>query len=249
MPLFLVVCSDTVENRKLYQLTYRGCEVWKRAIARQRGQTPAPRPKKPAKRRPGVSFAAATSGAPSAVPAASAALAPASSEAVPTLEAPAPPPQLLVADPGTASPGTSARPCPATRRRGGHRPVGTQRSAPSVEQPQVDSHSEAATPPPSSDGATPAASTADLANLVAQLTALVTSATKLIEVLSPMASLAPTTVNTHQLHVCSQRKTNSNWSAPAALDGKELRALTEKADPAQRDGAKKKKKKKKKKKN
>ncbi|XP_049861539.1 translation initiation factor IF-2-like [Schistocerca gregaria] len=209
--------------------SYRGCEVWKRAIARQRGQTPAPRPKKPATRRPGVSFAAATSGAPSAVPAASAdpppaarqrgqtpaprpkkpatrrpgvsfAAAtsgapsavpaasadppPAAFDAVPIPEAPAPPPQLLVADPGTASPGTSAGPRPANRRRGGQRPVGTQRSAPSVGQPQVDSHSESATTPPSSDGAAPAASTADLANLVAQLTALVTSATKLIEVLS-----------------------------------------------------------------
>ncbi|XP_047115666.1 nematocyst expressed protein 3-like [Schistocerca piceifrons] len=193
--------------KKDSHLPYRGCEVWKRAIARQRGQTPAPRPKKPATRRPGVSFAAATSGAPSAVPAASAALAPAASEAVPTPEAPAPPPQLLVADPGTASPGTSAGPRSANRRRGGHRPMGTQRSAPSVEQPQVDSHSEVATPPPSSDGAAPAASTGDLANLVTQLTALVTSATKLIEVLSqqltsavPMASPAPAAVNTHQLH-------------------------------------------------
>ncbi|XP_049852893.1 uncharacterized protein LOC126334559 [Schistocerca gregaria] len=89
----------------------------------------------------------------------------------------------------------------------GQRPVGTQRSAPSVEQPQVDSPSESATPPPSSDGAAPAASTADLANLVAQRTALVTSATKLIEALSqqltaavPLASPAPTAVNTHQLH-------------------------------------------------
>ncbi|XP_049816422.1 nematocyst expressed protein 3-like [Schistocerca nitens] len=187
--------------------SYRGCKVWKRAIARQRGQTPAPRPKKPATRRPGVSFAAATSRAPSAVPAASAAPAPAASEAVPTPEAPAPRPQLLVAEPGTASPGTSARPRPANRWRGGHRTVGTQRSAPSVKQPQVDSHSEAAAPPPSSAGAAPAASTADLANLVAQLTALVTSATKLIEVLSqqltaavPMAYPAPTAVNTHQLH-------------------------------------------------
>ncbi|XP_049814042.1 uncharacterized protein LOC126260746 [Schistocerca nitens] len=250
MPLFLVVCSDTVENRKLYQLTrvadvpvqtedlrsrrgpvqkcsprpptekptcalcggahvdsYRGCEVWKRAIARQRGQTPAPHQKKPATRRPGVSFAAATSGTPSAAPAASVAPAPAASEAVPTPEAPTPPPQLPVAAPGTAFPGTSAGPRPANRRRGGHRPVGTQRLAPSVEQPQVGSHSEAATPPPSSAGAAPAASTADLANLVAQLTALVTSATKLIEVLSqhlaaavPMASPAPTAVNTHQPH-------------------------------------------------
>ncbi|XP_049829038.1 skin secretory protein xP2-like [Schistocerca gregaria] len=85
--------------------SYRGCEVWKRAIARQRGQTPAPRPKKPANRLSGVSFAAATSGAPSAAPAESAAPAPAASEAVPTPEAPAPPPQLPVADPGTASPG------------------------------------------------------------------------------------------------------------------------------------------------
>ncbi|XP_049789676.1 nascent polypeptide-associated complex subunit alpha, muscle-specific form-like [Schistocerca nitens] len=175
MPLFLVVCSDTVENRKLYRLTYRGCEVWKRAIARQRGQTPAPHQKKPATRRPGVSFAAATSGTPSAAPAASVAPAPAASEAVPTPEAPTPPPQLPVAAPGTAFPGTSAGPRPANRRRGGHRPVGTQRLAPSVEQPQVDSHSEAATPPPSSAGAAPAASTADLANLVAQLTALVTN--------------------------------------------------------------------------
>ncbi|XP_049838025.1 mucin-5AC-like [Schistocerca gregaria] len=186
---------------------YRGCEVWKRAITRQRGQTPAPRPKKPATRRPGVSFAAATSGAPSAVPAASAAPAPVAFDAVPIPEDPAPPPQLLVADPGTASPRTTAGPRPANRRRGGQRPVGTQRSASSVEQPQVDSHSESATPPPSSDGATPAASTTDLANLIAQLTALVTSATKLIEVLSqqltaavPMASPAPTAVNTHQLH-------------------------------------------------
>ncbi|XP_049829072.1 nischarin-like [Schistocerca gregaria] len=186
--------------------SYRGCEVWKRAIARQRGQTPAPHPKKPATRRPGVSFAAATSGAPSAVPAASAAPAPAASDAVPIPEAPAPP-QLLVADPGTASPGPSARPRPANRLRGGQRPVGTQSSAPSVDRPQVDSPSESATPPPSSDGAAPAASTADLANLVAQLTALVTSATKLIEVLSqqltaavPLASPAPTAVNTHQLH-------------------------------------------------
>ncbi|XP_049813907.1 proline-rich protein 36-like [Schistocerca nitens] len=154
---------------------YRGCEVWKRAIDCQRGQTPAPRPKKPATRRPGVSFAAATSGAPSAVPAASAAPAPAASEAVPPPAAPAPPPQLLVADPGTASPGTSAGPRPADRRREGCRPMGAQRSAPSVAQPQVDSPSEAATPPPSSDGAAPAASTADLANLVAQLTALVTT--------------------------------------------------------------------------
>ncbi|XP_049835178.1 uncharacterized protein LOC126278944 [Schistocerca gregaria] len=168
-----------------------------------------PHPKKPATRRPGVSFAAATSGAPSAVPAASAAPAPApaASDAVPIPEAPAPPPQLLVADPGTASPGPSATPRPANRLRGGQRPVGTQRSAPSVEQPQMDSPSESATPPPSSDGAAPAASTADLANLAAQLTALVTSATKLIEVLSqqltaavPMASPAPTAVTTHQLH-------------------------------------------------
>ncbi|XP_049792274.1 translation initiation factor IF-2-like [Schistocerca nitens] len=108
---------------------------------------------------------------PSAVLTASAAPAPAASEAVPTPEAPAPPPQLLVADPGTASAEASAGPRPANSRRGGHRPVGTQRSAPSVQQPQVDSHSEAATPPPSSDGTAPAASTADLANLVAQLTA------------------------------------------------------------------------------
>ncbi|XP_049832849.1 nucleolar protein dao-5-like [Schistocerca gregaria] len=187
--------------------SYRGCEVWKRAIARQRGQTPAPHPKKPATRRPGVSFAAATSGAPSAVLAASAAPAPAASDAAPIPEAPALPPQLLVADPGTASPGPSARSRPANRLRGGRRPVGTQRSAPSVEQPQVDSHSESATPPPSSDGAAPAASTADLANLVAQLTAWVTSATKLIEALSqqltaavPLASSAPNAVNTHQLH-------------------------------------------------
>ncbi|XP_049852540.1 proline-rich protein 36-like [Schistocerca gregaria] len=186
--------------------SYRGCEVWKRAIARQRGQTPAPHPKKPATRRPGVSFAAASGGA-LTVPAASAAPAPAASDGVPIPEAPAPPPQLLVADAGTVSPGPSARPRPANRLRGGQRPVGTQRSAPSVEQPQVDSPSESATPPPSSDGATPAASTADLANLVAQLTALVTSATKLIEALSqqltaavPLASPAPTAVNTHQLH-------------------------------------------------
>ncbi|XP_046980439.1 uncharacterized protein LOC124545535 [Schistocerca americana] len=246
MPLFLVVCSDTVENRKLYQLTrvadvpvqtedlrsrrgsacprppsekptcalcggahvasYRGCEVWKRAIARQRGQTPAPHQKKLATRRPGVSFAAATSGTPSAAPATSVP-APAASEAVPTPEAPAPPPPPPVAVPGTASPGPSAGPRPTNRRRGGHRPVGTQRSAPSVEQPQVDSHSEAATPPLSCAGAAPAVSTADLANLVAQLTALVTSATKLIEVLSqqltaavPMASPAPTAANTQQPH-------------------------------------------------
>ncbi|XP_049855359.1 nematocyst expressed protein 3-like [Schistocerca gregaria] len=98
------------------------------------------------------SFAAATSGAPSAVPAASAAPAPAASDAVPIPEAPAPPPQLLVADPGTACPEPSARPRPANRLRGGQRPVGTQRSAPSVEQPKVDSPSESATPPPSSDG-------------------------------------------------------------------------------------------------
>ncbi|XP_046988359.1 translation initiation factor IF-2-like [Schistocerca americana] len=182
-------------------------DVWKRAIARQRGQTPAPRPKTPATRRPGVSFAAAASGAPSAVPTASVAPAPTASKAVLTPEAPVPPPQLLVTEPGAASPGTSAGLRPANRRRGGRRPVGTERSAPSVEQPQVDSHSEAATPPPSSDGAAPAASTADLTNLVAQLTALVTSATKLIEVLSqqltaavPMAAPAPTGVNTHQLH-------------------------------------------------
>ncbi|XP_049838082.1 uncharacterized protein LOC126282468 [Schistocerca gregaria] len=84
--------------------SYRRCEVWKRAIARQHGQTPAPHPKKPATRQRGVSFTAATSGAPSAVTAASAAPAPATSEAVPIPEAPAPPPQLLVADPGTASP-------------------------------------------------------------------------------------------------------------------------------------------------
>ncbi|XP_049839355.1 mucin-5AC-like [Schistocerca gregaria] len=96
-----------------HMASYRGCEVWKRAIARQRGQTPAPHPKKPATRQPGVSFAAATSGAPSAVPAASAAPAPAASDAVPIPEAPAPPPQLLVADPGTASPGPSATPRPA----------------------------------------------------------------------------------------------------------------------------------------
>ncbi|XP_049835161.1 nematocyst expressed protein 3-like [Schistocerca gregaria] len=155
-----------------------------------------------ATRRPGVSFAAATSGAPSAVPAASAAPAPAASDAVPIPEAPAPPPQLLVADPGTASPGPSARLRPANRLRGGQRPVGTQRSAPSVEQPQVDSPSESATPP--SDGAAPAASTADLANLVAQLTALVTSATKVLSqqltAAVPLASPAPTAVNTHQLH-------------------------------------------------
>ncbi|XP_049840999.1 uncharacterized protein LOC126291542 [Schistocerca gregaria] len=187
--------------------SYRGCEVWKRAIARQRGQTPATRPKKPATRRAGVFFAEETSGAPSAVPAASAAPAPAASDAEPIPEAPAPPPQLIVADPGTASPGPSATPRPANRLRGGQRPVGTQRSAPSVEQPQVDSPSESATPPPSSDGAAPAASTADLSNLVAQLTALVTSATKLVEALSqqltaavPMASPAPTAVNTRQLH-------------------------------------------------
>ncbi|XP_047122232.1 nematocyst expressed protein 3-like [Schistocerca piceifrons] len=150
---------------------------------------------------PGVTWA------PSAVPTASAAPAPAASEAVPTPEAPAPPPQLLVTEPGTASPEASAGPRPANRRLGGHRPVGTQRSAPSVEQLQVDSRSEAATPPPSNDGAAPAASTADLAILVAQLTALVTSAMKLIEVLSqqltaavPMAAPVPTAVNTHQLH-------------------------------------------------
>ncbi|XP_049855365.1 transcriptional regulatory protein AlgP-like [Schistocerca gregaria] len=170
--------------------SYRGCEVWKRAIAHQRGQTPAPHPKKPATRRPGASFAAATSGAPSAVPAASAPPAPAASVAIPTPEAPAPTPQMLVADPSTASPGTSPGPRSANRRRGGHRPVGTRRSAPSVEQPQVDSHSDADTPPPSSDGAAPAASTADLANLVAQLTALVTSTMKLIEVLSQQLSAA-----------------------------------------------------------
>ncbi|XP_049808995.1 skin secretory protein xP2-like [Schistocerca nitens] len=209
------VCSSPIEKRAKQDFApdadgfvparYRGCGVWKRAIARQRGQTPAPRPKKPATRRPGFSFAAAKSGAPSAVTAASAAPAPAASEAVPTPAAPAPPPQLLVADPGTASPGTSAGSHPANRRRGGRRPVGTQRSGPSVEQPQVDSHSDAATPPPSSAGAAPAASTADLANLVAQLTALVTSATKLIEVLSQqltaavlMASAAPTAVNPHR---------------------------------------------------
>ncbi|XP_047106333.1 skin secretory protein xP2-like [Schistocerca piceifrons] len=122
--------------KKDSHLPYRGCEVWKRAIARQRGQTPAPCLKKPATRRPGVSFAAATSEAPFAVPAGSAAPAPAASEAVPMPEAPAPPPQLLVADLSTASPGTSAEPRPANRRRGGHRPVGTQHSAPSVEQPQ-----------------------------------------------------------------------------------------------------------------
>ncbi|XP_049845402.1 uncharacterized protein LOC126298127 [Schistocerca gregaria] len=98
--------------------SYRGCEVWKRAIGRQRGQTPAPLPKKPATRRPGVCFAAATSGAPSAVPAASTPPASAASEAVPTPEAPAPTPQMLVADPGTASPGTSAGLRPANRRRG-----------------------------------------------------------------------------------------------------------------------------------
>ncbi|XP_046980817.1 nematocyst expressed protein 3-like [Schistocerca americana] len=208
MPLFLVVCSDTVENRKLCQLTrVADVPVWKRTIARQRGQTPAPRPKKPATRRPGVSFAAAASGEPSAAPTASAAPAPAASEALPTPEAPAPPSQLLVAELGAASPGTSAGLRPANRRRGGQRPVGTQRSAPSVEQPQVDSHSAAAAPPPSSDGAAPAASAADLANLVAQLTALVTSAMKLIEVLSqqltavvPMAAPAPTAVNPHQMH-------------------------------------------------
>ncbi|XP_049828853.1 uncharacterized protein LOC126267594 [Schistocerca gregaria] len=187
--------------------SYRGCEVWKSAIARQCGQTPAPHPNKPETRRPGVSFAAETSGAPSAVPAASAAPAPAASDAVPIPEAPAPPPQLLVADPGTAFPGPSARPRPTNRLRGGQRPVGTQSSATSVERPQVDSPSESATPLPSSDGAAPAASTADLANLVAQLTALVTSATKLIEALSqqltaavPLASPAPTAVNTQQLH-------------------------------------------------
>ncbi|XP_046989034.1 verprolin-like [Schistocerca americana] len=186
--------------------SYRGCEVWKRAIARQRGQTPAPHQKKLATRRPGVSFAAATSGTSSAAPATSVP-APAASEAVPTPEAPAPPPPQPVAVPGTASPGPSAGPRPTNRRRGGHRPVGTQRSAPSVEQPQVDSHSEAATPPLSCAGAAPAVSTADLANLVAQLTALVTSATKLIDVLSqqltaavPMASPAPTAANTQQPH-------------------------------------------------
>ncbi|XP_046988335.1 sterile alpha motif domain-containing protein 1-like [Schistocerca americana] len=187
--------------------SYRGCEVWKRAIARQLGQTPVPHPKQPATRRPGGSFAAAASGAPSAVPTASVAPAPAASEAVPTPEAPAPPPQPLVAGPGAASPGTSAGLRPSNRRRGGHCPVGTQRSAPSVEQPQVDSHSAAAAPPPSSDRAAPAASTADLADLVAQLTALVTNATKLIEVLSQqltaavlMAAPAPTAVNPHQMH-------------------------------------------------
>ncbi|XP_047105043.1 sterile alpha motif domain-containing protein 1-like [Schistocerca piceifrons] len=58
----------------------------------------------------GVSFAAAASGATSAVPTASAAPTPAASEVVPTPEAPAPPPQLLVAEPGTASPEASRRP-------------------------------------------------------------------------------------------------------------------------------------------
>ncbi|XP_047115741.1 transcriptional regulatory protein AlgP-like [Schistocerca piceifrons] len=144
---------------------------------------------------------------PSAVPTASAAPAPTTSEAVPIPEAPAPQPQPLVAEPEAASPGTSAGLRPVCRRRGGQRPVGTQRSAPSVEQPQAVSHSEAATPPPSCDGAVPAASTADLADLVAQLTALVTSAKKLIEVVSqqltaavPIAAPALTAVNAHQLH-------------------------------------------------
>ncbi|XP_046987369.1 atherin-like [Schistocerca americana] len=58
----------------------------------------------------GVSFAAAASGATSAVPTASAAPTPAASEAVPTPEAPAPPPQLLVAEPGTASAEASRQP-------------------------------------------------------------------------------------------------------------------------------------------
>ncbi|XP_049852297.1 uncharacterized protein LOC126330225 [Schistocerca gregaria] len=229
MPLFLVVCSETVENRILYQLTrVADVPVQTEDLRSRRGSAcprpptekptcalcggahvpsyRGPHPKKPATRRPGVSFAVASGGA-LTVPAASAAPAPATSDGVPIPEAPAPPPQLLVADPGTVSPGPSARPRPANRLRGGQRPVGTQRSAPSVEQPQVDSPSESATPPPSSDGATPAASTADLANLVAQLTALVTNATKLIEALSqqltaavPLASPAPTAVNTHQLH-------------------------------------------------
>ncbi|XP_049809225.1 translation initiation factor IF-2-like [Schistocerca nitens] len=150
MPLFLVVCSDTVENRRAcpppptekptralcggaHVASYRGREVWKRAIARQRGQTPAPRPKKPATRRPGVSFAAAASGAATgaapSLPTASDAPDPAASEGVPTPEATAPPQQPTVAEPITASPTTSTRPRPANRRRDGRRPVGPQRSA------------------------------------------------------------------------------------------------------------------------
>ncbi|XP_049794592.1 nematocyst expressed protein 3-like [Schistocerca nitens] len=235
MPLFLVVCSDTVENRKLYQLTRvadvpvrtedlrsrrgpvhcfrcqemnhvaRHCSMPDRCVPRRTSVPPS------AHREANMCTlwrcTAAATGASSALPTASAAPSPAASEAVPTPEAPAPPPQPLVAEPGTASPVASSGPPPANRRRGVRRPEGTQCSATSVEQPQVDSHSEAASPPPSSDGAPPAASTPDLANLVAQLTALVTSATKLIEVLSqqltaavPMAALAPTAVNTHQLH-------------------------------------------------
>ncbi|XP_047104492.1 translation initiation factor IF-2-like [Schistocerca piceifrons] len=213
-------------GRDLYRVTLRTADDYRRVtqeasergipfythasapdkVLKIRGQTPAPHQKKLATRRPGVSFAAATSGTSSAAPATSVP-APAASEAVPTPEAPAPPPPQPVAVPGTASPGPSAGPRPTNRRRGGHRPVGTQRSAPSVEQPQVDSHSEAATPPLSCAGAAPAVSTADLANLVAQLTALVTSATKLIDVLSqqltaavPMASPAPTAANTQQPH-------------------------------------------------
>ncbi|XP_047106528.1 nematocyst expressed protein 3-like [Schistocerca piceifrons] len=150
---------------------------------------------------------AAASGASSSLPTASDAPAPAASEDVLTPEATAPPQQPSVAEPRAASPTASAGPRPANRRRGGRRPVGTQLLATSVEQPQVDSHSEAAAPPPSSDEAAPAASTVDLANLVAQLTALVTSTTKLIEALSqqltavvPTATPAPTAVNPHQLH-------------------------------------------------
>ncbi|XP_049828925.1 uncharacterized protein LOC126267667 [Schistocerca gregaria] len=129
--------------------------------------------------------------------------APAASEDVSTPEATAPPPS-------TASHTMSTRPRPANRRLAGSTPRGY---------PAIDYDSragpgglsqKAAAPPPSSDGAAPAASIANLANIVAQLTALVTNTTKLIEVLSQqltaavlMAAPATTTVNPQQLH---QRK-------------------------------------------
>ncbi|XP_049806934.1 translation initiation factor IF-2-like [Schistocerca nitens] len=131
MPLFLVVCSDTVEKRKLYQLTrVADVPVQTEDLRSRRGVEACHRsptwPNTRATSEEASKETAAASGAPSAVPPASAAPAPAASEAVPTPEAPAPPPQLLVAEPGAASPGTSAGLRPANRRRGGRHPVGTQ---------------------------------------------------------------------------------------------------------------------------
>ncbi|XP_046987156.1 uncharacterized protein LOC124576016 [Schistocerca americana] len=183
-------------------IRYRGCEAWRRASARQRGQPVAAKQKKSAKAEPTISHATVVArglaprrpnsdDADHAGPQARRRNGDSHTRDVfedagarhPLLNCATPPAQNS-SDP---EPGPSSAALPVTsdarpQRRGGRRKTGGRTT--NAPEEATYSGEEVATSVGARDDTAPAASATDIASLITQLTALVASTTKLLDVLT-----------------------------------------------------------------